>query len=159
MLEKLEKWNPLKQLSGKRGNIMSELHHLQRDINRMFDGFFGERQTAIENRLWSPAVDVSETDSEVLVRVDLPGMTQKDVEVHLRDNVLTLQGEKKQHRKKKKERYYFEERYYGSFNQSFTLPAKVDPERIQATFKHGVLSVTLPKIEGAKPKKIAISTS
>jgi HSP20 family protein len=158
MLEKLEKWNPLKHLRGKSTNVLSELNHLQKDMNRVFDGFFGNRRSEVGDKIWLPAVDVSETNAEILVRADLPGMTQKDIDVNLRDNVLTIKGEKKHKKEKKKEHYYIEERCYGSFNQSFTLPARVEQEKIKATFKSGVLTITLPKVEGAKPKKIAIST-
>ena len=88
-----------------------------------------------------PSVDVSETKTELKVRAELPGMTHDDIELNLQDNVLTLKGEKKQEKKEEKEDYHRTECCYGSFTRSFTLPACVDQDNVQATFKDGILEI------------------
>lgn len=152
----LTRWEPFGGLR-RRGDIFSELTRMQQEMNRYFDEFFGERQTEMMEGSWLPAVDVSETDTELKVRAELPGLTQDDIELNLQDNVLTLKGEKKQEEKIEKENYHRIERSYGSFCRSFTLPAGVKSEDIMATFKEGILEISLPKVEEAKPKKIAIT--
>jgi len=119
--------------------------------------FFGERRNEMASGNWIPVVDVSETETELKIRAELPGMGHEDIELNLQDNVLTLKGEKKQEVKEEKESFQRIERSYGAFSRSFTLPANVKNEGVQATFKNGVLVITLPKVEEAKPKKIEIA--
>ena len=152
----LIRWEPFGGIR-RRGDIFSDLTRMQQEMNRFFDDFFGERRSEMMEGAWLPAVDVSETDTELKVRAELPGMTQNDIELHLQDNVLTLKGEKKQEKKEEKENYHRIERSYGSFTRSFTLPAGVKQEDVKATFKDGVLEITLPKSEEAQPKKISIT--
>lgn len=162
MLEKLTKWNPLRSVreNGEhRGNSIKELGQLQEAMNRLFDGFFRDRYTEREDAFWHPDVDVSETASDVVVRAELPGMTRKDIDIAIRDNILTIQGEKKRKKKTKNENFYLVERSFGQFSQSFTLPAAVEQDKVKATFAHGVLTIILPKTEGAKAHRIAIATS
>jgi HSP20 family protein len=130
---------------------------MQQEMNRYFDEFFGERQDEIMEGSWRPVVDVVETDTELKVRAELPGLTHEDIELDLQDNVLTLRGEKKREKKDDKENYHCVERCYGSFCRSFSLPTGVKHEDIKATFKDGILEVCLPKAEEAKAKKIAIT--
>jgi HSP20 family protein len=131
---------------------------MQQEMNRLFDDFFGERRTEMGESTWLPSVDVSENDSALSVRAELPGMTQDDIELNLQDNVLTLTGEKKKEHQEEQENFHRVERSYGSFRRTFTLPCNVKAEKISATFKDGVLEITLPKTEEAKPKKIEIIT-
>lgn len=152
----LTRWEPFGGIR-RRGDVFSELSRMQEEMNRYFDDFFGEQRRGLSEGAWLPAVDVSETDSEMVVRAELPGMTQDDIEVNLQDNVLTLKGEKKQEKKEEKENYHRVERSYGSFSRSFTLPAGVNQDEVKATFKDGVLEIAMPKTEEAKPKKIAIT--
>ncbi|GAK60908.1 heat shock protein hsp20 [Candidatus Vecturithrix granuli] len=162
MLEKLAKWNPLKSVRAKgehNSAKLKELGQLQDALNRLFDRFFQDRYTESEDALWFPAVDMAETDTAIVIHAELPGMTKKDVDISLQDNILTIQGEKKRKKKAKHEDFYLVERSFGRFYQAFTLPAAVKSDKITATFKHGVLTITLPKSEGAQPKRIAISTS
>ncbi len=105
---------------------------------------------------WHPALDVEETDDSFIVRMDLPGMNKKDIHVSLDNNVLTIQGERKREKEEKDANYYCTERFHGSFRRSFTLPSQVDPDQIKADYKNGVLTVTLPKKEEAKARKIEI---
>ena len=152
----LTRWEPFGGVRRRR-DFFGDLTDMQQEMNRLFDEFFGERRTSMAEGQWAPAVDVSETESEMVVRVELPGMTHDDIEVNLQDNVLTLKGEKKQEKKEEKENFHRLERSYGSFTRSFSLPAGVKQEDIKATFKDGVLEVSLPKTEEVKPKKIAIT--
>ena len=153
----LARWEPFGSLR-RRGDIFSDLSTMQQEMNRFFEEFFGERHAELIEGNWLPAVDVSENDSAIIVRAELPGMTQEDIELNLQDNVLTLQGEKKKMTEEEKENCHRLERCYGSFNRSFTLPVSVDQDNISATFKDGILVVNLPKSEEARPKKIAIAT-
>jgi len=154
----LARWEPFGNLR-RRGDIFSELTRMQQEMNRYFDEFFGDQRTEMMEGNWLPAVDVSETETMIVVRAELPGMAQEDIELNLQDNVLALNGEKKQEQKQEKGNYHRTECCYGSFSRSFTLPANVNQEQVQAVFKDGVLTITLPKVEEAKPKKITIAAS
>jgi HSP20 family protein len=135
----------------------------RREMERLFDSFgrdigwpAGDRRTAAT----APSIDVSETDNELRIDADLPGVEEKDVDVAISDNVLTIKGEKKAEKEEKKKDFHLVERSYGSFSRSLTLPFAADPAKAKATFKNGVLSITLPKPPEvkAKAKKIAISS-
>ncbi|MFC6487944.1 Hsp20/alpha crystallin family protein [Nitratireductor sp. GCM10026969] len=130
---------------------------LRRDINRVFDEFWNrfEHSSGAANgflSLGSPHTDVSETDKEVEVSFELPGMDEKDIDVRLSDGVLTIRGEKKNEREEKKKGYYLSERSYGAFYRNIPLPAGVDAEKAEARFRNGVLTVTLPKTPEAQEK-------
>lgn len=162
MLEKLTTWHPLQHIReklGSKGHVAKELGHLQDSMNRLFDSFFQDRYAEYEDTFWYPVVDVSETDKAFVIHAELAGMTQKDVDISLQDNVLCIQGKKKRRKKSKHENFYLTERSFGRFYQSFTLPAAVDAEHVQATFTDGVLTVILPKTQPIQAKRIAISTS
>jgi HSP20 family protein len=104
------------------------------------------------------AVDVSETDNEVLVKAEMPGFEPKDIDLTLRDNILLLKGEKKQEKEEKGENYVRTERSYGSFSRSIALPAEVAEDKVQAKYDKGILSIRLPKVAPSKAKKIQINT-
>jgi len=139
--------------------IWRPFHELRKEMDRLFQDFFGtksllpERWESIE---WVPAIDVSETESEVIVKADLPGVTPEDIEINIVDNVLTIKGEKKREKEEKKENYYRVERYYGSFLRSVQLPSEVEVEKVKATYKDGVLKVVLPKKAEAAKKVIKV---
>jgi len=152
----LARWEPFGGIR-RRGDVFGELTRMQEEMNRFFDDFFGEQRRGLAEGAWLPAVDVSETDSELVVRAELPGMSHEDIEINVQDNILTLKGEKKQEKKEEKENFHRLERSYGSFSRSFSLPAGVKADDIKATFKDGILQVTMPKAEEAKAKKIAIT--
>ena len=135
-----------------RGTGADPFLSLHREMNRLFDdvlrGFGPPAATgqAGGGGNFIPAhMDVSETENELRVRAELPGVTEKDVEVTLDDDVLTIRGEKRFERKDEKESYHFVERSYGTFQRSLRLPYAVDPEQVRASFENGVLTVTLPK--------------
>jgi HSP20 family protein len=135
---------------------------LRREMDRLFESFGRDLGwPAGDNRsvAMTPSIDVSETESELKIEADLPGVDEKDVDVVITDNVLTIKGEKKGEREEKKKDFHLVERSYGSFSRSLTLPFAVDPNKAKATFKNGVLSITLPKPPEvkAKAKKVAIS--
>lgn len=154
----LVRWEPYGGLR-RRGNVFNELIDMQQEMNRMFDEFFGERHTEIAEGNWMPSVDVSENETAFVVRAELPGMSQDDIELNLQDNVLTLKGEKKQEKQDDKGNYHRSECCYGGFSRSFSLPASVQSEGISAIFKEGVLEITLLKVEETRPKKIAIGSA
>jgi HSP20 family protein len=136
---------------------------LRRDMDRLFEDFsrdFGWGAPAMRTGM-APQIDVSETDAEVKIEAELPGVDEKDVEVVLSDGRLTIKGEKKQETEEKKKDYHMVERAYGSFARSIALPFMADPDKVKAQFAKGVLTVTVPKPPEvkAKEKKIAIGKS
>ena len=102
-------------------------------------------------------MDLVETETEFVLRADLPGLSDEDVSIEVEDNVLTISGERKAEHEERKEGYYRVERSFGRFSRSLTLPEGVDPEAVKASFEHGVLEVHVPKPEARKPRKVAIS--
>jgi HSP20 family protein len=136
---------------------------LQERINRMFDDtirtLYPTDGEELEKGTWAPAVDIYETNDSFVVSADLPGLNKDEIQIDLKDNTLTLKGEKKFEEKVSKDNYIRVERAYGSFVRSFTLPQNVDPEKIKAKYKEGVLEMTIPKKEEAKPKQIKVGLS
>ena len=133
-----------------------ELASLEIDrLNRMFTDFYGE---AFSRSAWVPAVDIYETDAhEVVLKAELPDMKREDISVTFENGVLTLKGERKFEQETKKENYHRVERQHGTFSRSFTLPNTVDPSRIGAAYKDGILTIRLPQREEAKPKQIDVN--
>ncbi len=151
------------------------LESLRQEIDRLFDDFgFGSRwpfgrslfaaEPVFRRQLrWmtTPAVDVVESEKAFEISADLPGMDEKNIEVKVADGRLTIKGEKQEEKEEKKKDYYLHERHFGSFQRSFEVPETVDPDKIEASFKKGVLTVTLPKKpEAQKPaKKIEVKAA
>ncbi len=150
----LIRWNHTRDLP----SWPSEVFGLQRDVNRMFDNFFrgGLQDDSTELSAWTPAVDIAEQKDAYLVKVELPGVRKEDVKITLESSILTIRGEKKQDTETATENYHRVERCYGSFQRSFTLPTTVKADRIEAVYKDGILNITLPKAEEAKPKQIEV---
>lgn len=121
---------------------------LQQEINRTFDSFF-DQPASSSTALSAPKLDVSETANEVHITAELPGMTEKDIDVELTDDVLKIRGEKKDERETKDHQFHRVERSFGMFERVVPLPAKVNREGVAATFKQGVLNVVLPKAQPA----------
>ena len=111
-----------------------------------------------ESRVWSPAVDVSESDKSYAVTVELAGAKKDDVSIECHENMLTIKGEKKSEREEKDEHRHYVERSYGSFSRAFRLPADAAEDQVTASFRDGVLTVEIPKVEQRKPKSVSIST-
>ena len=131
----------------------SPLVDLQRDMNRMFDDFFRgfdlSTPSLLGGRSW-PSIDVAETDTEYKVTAELPGLEEKDVELTLRDNALTISGEKRDEREDRGEGRYYAERFVGRFSRTLPLPEEVDADKVAAAFKNGVLTVVMPKSQQAR---------
>ncbi len=141
-------WNRREEESG-RNPLMS----LQQEIDDIFTNFW-RRSPRMPNLFTGtePSTDVSETDDEVEVSIELPGMDEKDIEVNISDEMLTVRGEKKAEREEKKKDYYLSERTYGSFHRAVPLPPGINTDKAEATFKKGVLTIRLPKTEEAKSR-------
>jgi HSP20 family protein len=139
-----------------------DLLTLQDRMNRLFQESYRGQGTEDDWALggtWAPAVDIYEKDNNIVIKAELPGVDPKDVDIRLDNNVLTIKGERKFDNDVKKDNYHRVERSYGVFTRSFTLPTTVDPSGIKAEYKDGVLLLTLPKREEAKPKQIQISVA
>ena len=142
------RWDPFKELAT-----------VQDRMNRMFNDVWGRNRHADDDYIsgsWMPAVDVRETKDALEIAAELPGLEPKDVEVSVEDGVLALKGSRLFEKATDGETYHRVERAYGSFERSFSLPTNVDPERVHAVYRHGVLHLTLPKREEAKPRSISI---
>jgi HSP20 family protein len=147
MLNSVTRWNP-------------SVAYLNREpFARMFESFFNGAQPEeeVSNRNWVPPVDIQETEEGYRLLAELPGLTREDITITLENNVLRLAGERKFERDVKKESFHRVERTYGTFSRAFTLPHQVRSEGVQAAFANGVLTITVPKAEQAKPRKIEIS--
>jgi HSP20 family protein len=133
---------------------------LQDQVNRLFDGAFAQGRTGqADLATWAPAVDIYEGQNELLAKVDLPGIDEKDIDIRLENNTLTIRGERKFEKSVNEENYLRVERAYGSFTRTFSLPNTVNPEGINASYKSGVLTVHMPKREESKPKQVRINVA
>jgi HSP20 family protein len=135
---------------------------LQQEVDRLFDGFsrgFGGFPSFPTTRELMPSMDVSETDKEIEITTELPGLEEKDIQLNLADDVLTIRGEKKNEREETKKDYHLVERSYGSFTRSVQLPNGVNADNIKAVMSKGVLKVTVPKPAPAQSKKIDIKAA
>jgi HSP20 family protein len=130
------------------------LMNLRDEVDRMFRDLYdgNEHQSG-----WMPSVDITEDKDSFVLSAELPGVKKEDVKISVRDNTLTIEGEKKSTSEKKDDDYYRNERFFGKFTRSFTLNSEVDTDKIKADFEHGVLTVSLPKTEKVKPRQIAIN--
>jgi HSP20 family protein len=132
---------------------------LQDQINRLFNDTFERTSDDSSLSAWAPAVDIYETEHELVVKADLPDVDPKDLDIRVENNILTIRGERKFEKKVNEENYLRVERSYGSFARSFTLANTVNSEAIKAEYQNGVLTLTVPKREEAKPKQIKVNVS
>ncbi len=139
-------------------NQQQDIKTLQSQLNRLFEPFarFAVGDEDLVSGAWVPPVDVAETQEKIYVRAEVPGMRQEDIHIEFENGLLTLRGERKLE-KQEGVTWHRVERIYGAFSRSFTLPRTVDPERISATYREGILEVEVPKKEEAKPKQIRIA--
>jgi HSP20 family protein len=126
-------------------------------FNETFSRAFGDEEASA--RAWAPAVDIFENGDSIVLKAELPGVDPKDVEVRVEDNTLYLKGERNFEKEVKEEHYHRIERSYGPFSRSFALPGSIDSEKVAADYKDGVLTLTIPKREEAKPKTIKINVN
>jgi HSP20 family protein len=132
---------------------------VQSQLNKIFEPFARFAQAEDEDLVsgtWVPPVDVAETQEKIIVRAEVPGLKQEDIQIEFENGLLTLRGERKLE-KSEGMTWHRVERIYGNFSRSFTLPRTVDPERIAATYREGILEIEVPKKEEAKPKNIRIA--
>ncbi len=135
-----------------------ELERIRKEMDNIWDTFFDRKPlSGYGVSEWIPSLDVSETKNSYIVKAELPGIDPKDVEISLSDNVLTIKGEKKQEKEEENENYHVIERSYGGFTRSFRLPGQVQNDKVKATYKNGILKITLPKTEETKKKEIKIA--
>jgi HSP20 family protein len=141
------RWSPMKDLMG-----------MQEEMDMLFDNFFSSARRRDEVGLarWAPRVDIAEDNTSYELTADLPGMKKDDIKVEVHDGTLRLRGEKKIEQEKDQKNYRLAERYYGEFVRTFTLPENVNKEGIEAEFNDGVLKLSIPKIEKAKPRQIEV---
>ena len=133
------------------------LNTLQDQVNRLFeDSFASNRSGQADLASWAPAVDIYETENELVVKADLPEMQEKDIDIRVESNTLTIRGERTFDSEVHQENYLRVERAYGTFSRSFSLPNTVNTEGIRAEYQNGVLSVHMPKREESKPKQVKI---
>lgn len=150
----LVRWNPAK-----------ELLNVEREFNKLFDSFssrFGvDRDTDedYDNAVWSPLTDIKEDEDKYTLSMDIPGVDKKDVKISYRNGNLVVSGERKYEDEKKSSKYHRIERAYGKYYREFTLPEKIVEDKIEAKFKDGTLTVTVPKAEDAKPKEIEVKVN
>jgi HSP20 family protein len=143
----LVKWQPFE-----------ERLSLRREMDRLFDNFLGSESKLVINGNWLPDFDMSETDDEIVVRMDIPGMEQKDIKVSMSGDYLNVNGERKEEKEEKKKHYYSLERRLGMFERTIPIPTAVDAEKIKAEYNKGVLEVHLPRTPEAKPYRIPVTT-
>lgn len=139
-------------------NPFRELRTMQDQMNRMLDMAwnreFGEE---LKEGVWQPPVDIYEDETSVVIKAEVPDVDQKDIEVKIENNTLTLRGERKHASEIRKENYYRVERYFGQFQRSFSLPQSIDQDKVEASCDKGILTITLPKREETpKPKQISV---
>jgi HSP20 family protein len=140
-----------------RWNPFSDMNLLQNQMNRLFDSAIqGWPGDAKGTTSWVPAADIYESDEDLVVNLDLPGIDPKAVDVRVENNLLTIRGERQFDQKQNAENYHRVERSYGAFGRSFNLSTSVNPEKIRAVYQAGVLTIVLPKAEAAKPRKIEV---
>jgi HSP20 family protein len=148
-LRGMDVWTPVTDLT-------DEILTMQHEIDRMFDRFRGGSLDENGIMSWAPAVDISEEADRYIVRAELPGVDQKDVKITVQSNTLSIRGEKKIDGEQNGENYHHVERSYGSFSRSFALPSTVVSDKIEASYVDGILAMTIPKAEEAKPKEIEV---
>ena len=127
------------------------------EINKLFNSF--SKRSIAAGMGWEPPLDISETDENILVKAEVPGIEPKDIDISVRGDTLTIKGEKKSEKEEKGKNYHYMERSYGAFSRSVTLPVPVKFEQVKAEYKKGILEITLPKSEKSKIKKIPVKTS
>jgi HSP20 family protein len=144
----LTRWDPFREFTT-----------LQDRMNRLFRDSYGDHEEALTTSTFAPAVDVYEDEHNVVLKIEVPGIDEKDIDVRVENNTLTVHGERKFEKEEKEENFRRVERQYGSFTRSFTLPNAVDTNSIQADYDKGILKISLAKKAEAKPKQIKVNVS
>ena len=140
-----------------RWDTYSGLSGLQEQVNRLFESTFPRRADNSALTTWAPAVDIYETENELVLKADLPAIDEKDLDIRIENNTLTVRGERKFEKQVNEDSYLRVERSYGSFSRSFSLPNTINTEAIRAEYKNGVLTVQMPKRAESKPKQVKVN--
>ena len=136
----------------------NRLATLRDEFDRLFDFSWPSRDTGLLGG-WSPALDVYDDKDNLVVTLEVPGMKKEEIDISRHDGMLTISGERKEEREQTEGQPFRSERYFGKFQRSLSLPAAVEANKVKASYKDGILTITLPKAEGAKPKQISVSAS
>ena len=144
----ITRWDPFRGLAS-----------FQEQMNRLFEDSLRVRDDESALTTWAPPVDIYETENELVLKVDLPELNEKDLDIRVENNMLTIQGERKFEEKVSRDNYLRVERAYGSFSRSFSLPNTVNTDSIHAEYKNGVLTVQMPKRAEAKPKQVKVTVT
>jgi HSP20 family protein len=147
-MNSITRWDPFRNISS-----------LQEQVNRLFESGIQSRDDNSALTTWAPAVDIYETENELVLKADLPAINEKDLDIRVENNTLTIRGERKFGSEVKEDNYLRVERTYGSFSRSFGLPNTVNTESIKAEYKNGVLTVEMPKRAESKPKQVKINVT
>jgi HSP20 family protein len=153
----MERWRPFGGVVEHRDPF--RMADIQGEVNRLFDSFFGRPTTATAptgERMWAPAVDICEDKDNLVLTFEIPGIRDKDVNVSITDDLLSVRGDRRFDRDVKDESYHRLERVYGKFERNVQLPMPVQADKVKAVYRDGVLEITLPKAEEVKPKQIKI---
>ena len=148
----LVKWNPARELL----NVEREFNKLFNTFNSRFGFDDSSMNEDLENAVWSPLTDISENKDQYILKMDLPGVSKENLKLNFHDGELIISGERKQEKEDKDSKYHRIERTYGKCYRSFTLPQTIQADKINAEFKDGQLTITVPKSEEAKPKELEI---
>jgi HSP20 family protein len=141
-------------------NPFADLLDIQREMNSLFDVSlhrWGSRDEGLLESAWAPAIDIHDSKDNLVVKAELPGLKKEDIDVSVQNGTLVIKGEKKEETEKREKGVIRTERFYGSFHRAISLPTAVDESKVKAAYKNGVLELTLPKKEEAKPKQIKVN--
>ncbi|UKL14389.1 Hsp20/alpha crystallin family protein [Dissulfurimicrobium hydrothermale] len=144
----IQPWRPFRELS-----------NLRREMDKVWEDFFGGGELVSTEGTWIPSIDLSETKDNLIIKAEVPGMDAKDIDISIAGDMLTIKGEKQRKTEEKDENYHRVETRYGSFSRMIRLPVSIDAEKATATYEKGVLKLVLPKKEEVKPKQIEIKTA
>jgi HSP20 family protein len=140
-------------------SLRGELERMQKEMDRIWDRFSSDMSSSTFEQDWNPSLDLAETEDNLVVELEVPGINPKDISISITGNMLTISGEKKQAADREGKNYHLVERSYGKFSRSIQLPTSVDPDRVEARYNNGILRVTLGKTEGGKSKRIEVKTA
>jgi len=152
-------WMNKREKGGGDAPLETAMTRFRDEMESLFERFFRDpwgTESTPTRSAWGPRMDLAETDNEITVKAELPGVEAKDIDINVTGNTLTVRGEKKHDREEKGRDFYYAERRYGGFHRAVQLPAPVDPDKVNAEFKNGVLTVTLTKHPESRPRKITV---
>ena len=138
-------------------NPLEMLMRFQDDLNRSLNPRSAQPREHVSQRVWSPSVDVFEDSDHIIIKADLPGIKQEDIDIEMTGDTLTIKGERRFEDEQRRENYVRVERSYGSFQRSFTIGIPVESDKVAATYRNGILELTIPKAEATKPKKVQVA--